>query len=571
MNELKKEPQSGDQFFQDSIAVLSRKPGSIVYSLNVCYLIGMLCLASGCLLDKERYPALPFFEITETRVTLSGDKISLEATVSELGEESNLLTYGFLFFEKGGTIPFDSIVSSQTFTPQEDDFRIEILVREQSGLKVFCDYRVLAFVYEPEGRRIEGDTVELVQSSAISLLVLQSPESIENDEILLEAVVSGLEVLNISPDTFGYYYADVFFDESTLSSATEILITGSLPPTGTFPIERLTDLNFNNTYFVRAYLRLDGKDYLSELQEFQVVDGWELLDPAFISPGIVNGIGVEIGDQAYFGLGSRSPSFANPSTKLWSMDLSGNIREVTPFPGTPRTDAIAFAIADTLYYGLGFLNVPGSPDYFDDMWAFYPQENGGMGRWEPLLQDPFPGGERAEAVVFVLDEMAYAGSGTTPTFPFPTADFYSFNPSKSAGEKWSPIESIGLGRTKAVAFTDAGKGYVGLGFNGFSDDFSDFWEFTSDGGTGSWEALDAIPFPGAPRGGSLVFQLEGKAYIGTGSKSNAPTPDQFYTDFWEVDLDKLPASPWSRRTTFIGSGRTGAIGFTLDGKGYVLG
>src|ERR1043165_7667468 len=95
------------------------------------------------------------------------------------------------------------------------------------------------------------------------------------------------------------------------------------------------------------------------------------------------------------------------------------------------------------------------------------------GTWDKLL--PFPGDPRVNAVSFVINNIAYAGTGYNYQQNVRLKDFWRYDP---ANELWLRVSDFpGLARSRAVAFSLNGKGYVGTGT---SDGFSylqDFYEF----------------------------------------------------------------------------------------------
>jgi len=67
-------------------------------------------------------------------------------------------------------------------------------------------------------------------------------------------------------------------------------------------------------------------------------------------------------------------------------------------------------------------------------------------------------------------------------------------------------------------------------------------------------------FGGSARDQAVGFSIDGKGYIGTGYDGN------YKKDFWQYD----PGSDsWSQKADFGGSARFEAVGFSIDGKGYI--
>ena len=68
-------------------------------------------------------------------------------------------------------------------------------------------------------------------------------------------------------------------------------------------------------------------------------------------------------------------------------------------------------------------------------------------------------------------------------------------------------------------------------------------------------------FGGAGRYAAVGFAIDGKGYVGTGYDGATS-----YKDFWAYDPD---TNAWTQKADFGGAGRYAAVGFAIDGKGYV--
>nr|HPH56314.1 kelch repeat-containing protein [Smithella sp.] len=68
-------------------------------------------------------------------------------------------------------------------------------------------------------------------------------------------------------------------------------------------------------------------------------------------------------------------------------------------------------------------------------------------------------------------------------------------------------------------------------------------------------------FGGAGRYAAVGFAIDGKGYVGTGYDGSTA-----YKDFWEYDP---VANVWTQKADFGGGKRYAAAGFVIDGKGYV--
>ena len=110
----------------------------------------------------------------------------------------------------------------------------------------------------------------------------------------------------------------------------------------------------------------------------------------------------------------------------------------------------------------------------------------------------------------------------------------------------------GIARSWAVAFTVAGKGYVGTGYDG-ANRKKDFWQY--DPATNVW--TQKADFGGTARYAAVGLSINGKGYIGTGWDGGSRD------DFWMYD--PYP-NTWTQKSDVPGSfiGRTEAIAISFD-------
>lgn len=117
----------------------------------------------------------------------------------------------------------------------------------------------------------------------------------------------------------------------------------------------------------------------------------------------------------------------------------------------------------------------------------------------------------------------------------------------------------GVARPYAIAFSIGSKGYYGTGGYGTSGSplRSDFWEYTP--ATDTW--VQKTNFPGGIRSGAVAFTINGKGYVGLGSASSG-----LKNDFWEYNSQ---SDSWQQKTNFPGTARSGAVGFGIGTLGYI--
>lgn len=271
----------------------------------------------------------------------------------------------------------------------------------------------------------------------------------------------------------------------------------------------------------------------------------------------------------------------------------GNWIKRSSFEGVGRSGAISFVIGERAFVGLGY----DGDDYLTDFWSYDPNEN----FWRRIAD--FPGVGRTSSVAFSIESTGYVGLGYDGRDEL--GDFWAYDVDT---DTWSqPSDFGGSARLAAVGFASNGKGYVGSGYDG--NYLKDFWEFDPDSGT--WAQI--VSYKGEKRNNAVSFVIDGNGYVVTGTNNGL-----FQMDFWGFDqtipdwfqnldidedddyfiarekavafsLDGIGyittgtngsnmVSTWSydpvfdlweERTSFEGSSRQGAVGFTVAGRSFV--
>lgn len=180
-----------------------------------------------------------------------------------------------------------------------------------------------------------------------------------------------------------------------------------------------------------------------------------------------------------------------------------------------RTGAIAFAINDKVYYGLGSQN----NEYKKDFWSWDPTSN----TW--TQQAPFPGAGRNNPATFVMNNQGYVFRGATYQGEALLTDLWRYNPSTNI---WTllPTSPGSFGNTPFVAI-DENNVYIGMGST--SNSFSkEIWLF--DAANEAWRRLPDFPEDG--RRNVYAFAANHKLIIGGGASSSTLNP----ATVWELDL-----------------------------------
>jgi N-acetylneuraminic acid mutarotase len=133
-------------------------------------------------------------------------------------------------------------------------------------------------------------------------------------------------------------------------------------------------------------------------------------------------------------------------------------------------------------------------------------------------------------------------------------------------------EFSGNPRTQAASFVININGtdvvYVGGGYNGtLNVRDSDWYKFDETNGT--WYKI--ATFPGTPRNLAVGFTVNGKGYVATGYDGT-----NWLDDVWQYDPtqglpgpDGAPMGKWTQMNDFGGGARYGAVAFAVGNNGYI--
>lgn len=199
-------------------------------------------------------------------------------------------------------------------------------------------------------------------------------------------------------------------------------------------------------------------------------NGWTKMNP--FEGGRSGMASFEINGTAYCGLGADAYSVEGCYSDFYRYDQNNDSwTQISDFPGKKRSNAVAFAIGNYGYVGLG----TNTNEHFDDFYKYDPETN----QWSSI--EKFPGEARHEAIAFVIDGIAYAGTGRGSAN---YKDMYAYDPQAVS---WSRISDHSSKVHDAVAFAIDGKGYVCSGHNigSMSEVFSGIEEYDPQADTWS--------------------------------------------------------------------------------------
>lgn len=133
---------------------------------------------------------------------------------------------------------------------------------------------------------------------------------------------------------------------------------------------------------------------------------------------------------------------------------------------------------------------------------------------------------------------------------------------------------LGGKRERAISFTIADSGYVGMGEDTVEMTHNDLWKY--DPGTAQWTQKASLP--GSTRRNAMALSINGKGYVGMGADSSESSTGTILWDWWEYDA---MSNSWTQKAdypggyndqnTFLGPGVYFGTAFEINSKGYICG
>jgi len=269
-----------------------------------------------------------------------------------------------------------------------------------------------------------------------------------------------------------------------------------------------------------------------------------------------------IGDVAYVGTGYAGSGNATKTNDrladLWKYNVDNNSWTVmASLPDSAaRTNAVGFGTSTKGYISTGLAQ--DAITKLKDTWEYDPTAN----TWTKKAD--FAGTARYDAVAFSINNVGYIVTGYDGNY---LKDFYSYNPA-GAGT-WTQLQSFqGYKRKAAVAFVYQNKAYVCTGQDNTTFP-NDFWVYDPSG-SGTWTQKRQIANVSTDsyddsynivRANAVAFVMGGKGYVATGENGSV------FKTVWEYDFT---GDQWTQKTDFEGGTRTGATGFTVKDRGFLL-
>jgi hypothetical protein len=275
-----------------------------------------------------------------------------------------------------------------------------------------------------------------------------------------------------------------------------------------------------------------------------------------------------IGNYAYLAGGWDG---INRYNDMWQFDPtdSGIWTQMASMPAlnreggtTKRSSAVGFSVNGFGYLGTGY----DGRNFMNDFWQFDPVADSFVQKAD------FAGSPRFEAVGFGIENYGYLTTGYDGLNPL--KDFWRYDPS---ADVWIPKPSMGgEKRYSAVAFVRLNKAYVVTGLS-YGSPVNDFWRYDpSQPDTSAWVQLNHIAnvntgafddsYTNIVRWNAAAFVILGqdtsqdRAFISTGENG------AILTATWEYHFT---TDLWDEKTPFAGSARTGAVGITVQNRGFL--
>lgn len=241
---------------------------------------------------------------------------------------------------------------------------------------------------------------------------------------------------------------------------------------------------------------------------------------------------------------------------FWEFDqVTGTWFQKADFPGTPRNSAVTFTIGGKGYIGTGYDE---NDNKLKDFWEYDPATN----MWTQKAD--FAGTARYNAVGFSIEEKGYLATGYDGNY---LKDLWEYDPINNS---WTQKASMGGSkRSEAVVFVHNKLAYILTGSNNGSY-LNDFWVY--DPATNTWSEKRKISNvsdddydddygDNIRRGQAVIFVMSNKAYLTCGYRGGV------IGTTWEYDISN---DTWKEKTAFEGPSREGAVGFSIDNRGYIV-
>lgn len=238
-------------------------------------------------------------------------------------------------------------------------------------------------------------------------------------------------------------------------------------------------------------------------------------------------------------------------------------------PGANRSGAVCFVVGKLAYIGTGY-NVDLVQNRLSDFYSYDPN-NGEKGDWQQIAT--FPGTPRSQASAFAIGNYGYVTLGQDIQ-PVSLIDTWQYDTQHNT---WTKKADFGSGDSRATARRDAtgfaigNYGYIVCGYDTTGSNKKDSWVY--DPTIDKW-SLTTQQFPGGKRQGAIALVHGDSAYIVTGIDGTQAldmikfTPKNTTKQWWTMqEITNVSTDPFDDDYTDIV--RDHGVGFTLGDSAYI--
>jgi N-acetylneuraminic acid mutarotase len=271
------------------------------------------------------------------------------------------------------------------------------------------------------------------------------------------------------------------------------------------------------------------------------------------SDGLHGGISFELGGMIYLGLGAQIDG--SYSDKIYQYNLNENSWTMkNKFPGEGMFAPTCFKVQGDVFVCTGN-KINTRINTTNQVYKYIQSTD----TW--LRMKDFPGSARFYSTSFVVDTLAYLGTGSGNNSIW-TYDFWMYNPRT---DNWTQLDNVPFSKSITVnAFTLNGIGYLGNRTDGTPTASNRYWQYDSQLDT--WFTVPTMP--GKRRTRVSSFKHDNKVYVGLGTDFIYPTPS-YFNDFYQYDDQ---TNEWKHFTSNTGlTPREYAQIVTVDDNIFVIG
>ncbi len=211
-----------------------------------------------------------------------------------------------------------------------------------------------------------------------------------------------------------------------------------------------------------------------------------------------------------------------------------------------RSTHVAFSID-----GIGYVCAGADKDgvNLEDLWAYDDQKD----TW--IRKADFPGGPRQELSCFVINGLAYVGSGRDVETGMCYSSYYCYNPKTNT---WSQIANCPVARYAGVGFSIDSVGYFACGLYSGGPRMDDLYAYNPS--TNKWVKKSNVN-SGGGRAFPIAMSFNGKGYLYGGF-----TGSSILNGIWEYNPIN---DQWSYKSAAPNGDRSYAFGFVIGSKMFL--